>query len=701
MPRNQEFWNELTRLFTVVCQIDQSGRVIAASRLLKDQCKIARDEPVNFFELFRFKRPTGFDGHYESALRYQGSLFLGFSQPLGFAIRGQFIDFNNRGLEGLCFVGVPWLWWIESNAPDTNLTITDFPVHDVQMDQLFFMTTQQNMVDDLQLLNNQLKSAKDQLEQAHLARQSYFNHVSHEMRTPLNGVISALTLLSDAGRDERSKELIRLASHSANRLLEVINYTLETASVEEGASSSEDRVFDLDSLIDECLAVSQPKALEKGLELHRTGQQTFPLPYRGRSRLLRQVLSNLLGNAVKFAEDGVVAIGARIKKSPDDHVDVLRFTVADEGPGIPADAMARLFEPFATGLSPETEREQGTGLGLSIVKRFVEVLGGKVEVESAPGEGALFSFDIPLEKAARHELADSGRAKIDLHDYAIRGRVLLVDDMQTNLMLNAKVLESIGIDASTASSGAEALSLFRANPAAFDLIFLDLEMPEMDGFETARQIRKLPGGDRIPILALSAHAGESDRRRAIASGMNNFMAKPLVRDEVVNELQDWLEVDRIERGQAVNDAAAHRAEVVPADDKNVRDTGEEPMDSIRSATHQGDSEFSAAKIEGLLADVGADITRTLVRKFLSESAERWERLRTAIESGDAEVIGREAHTLGSSCFTFGVMAAGNRFRGIEAAIEGGRAVDHAELQAVAGPLASGIRQLEAALSGFN
>ena len=688
MPRNEQFWSELTRLFTVVCQVNEAGNILAATPLVQNYCKLEPDQPVNFFELFRFKRPTGFDGSFQSALRYQGTLFLGFNTALGFAIRGQFVDFSHRGLEGLCFIGVPWLWWIESNAPETRLTIADFPVHDVQMDQLFFMTTQQNMVDDLQQVNHQLKAAKEELEQAGASRQSYFNHVSHEMRTPLNGVISALTLLADGSHDERSKELVRLASHSANRLLEVINFTLETASLDASAASADERVFDLNTLLDECLALSQPKALEKGLELHRTGQQIFTTPYRGRARLLRQVLGNLLGNALKFSDQGVVALGARVKKSPDDSFDVIRFTVADEGPGIPDTAMDRLFEPFATGLSKETEPQQGTGLGLSIVKRFVEVLGGSVEVESAEGEGAVFSFDIPLEKASEHELATPAQTDVNPHEYAIRGHIMLVDDMQTNLLLNAKVLESVGVETTTASSGKQALEIFAANPDLFDLILLDLEMPEMDGCETARQIRSLPAGARIPIIALSAHVGDSDRRRAIAAGMNNFMAKPLVRDEVVSELQDWLDIERIQKQGAKQDAS----------NSSNADQGDLERAEMTQADH--DEEFTPAKIEGLLSDVGSQVTRTLVQKFLTESADRWEKLRVAIDSADMPIIAREAHTLGSSCFTFGITAAGRRFRRIEADAEAKRTVTLEQLQSIQVPLASGIQQMEAMLSGL-
>ena len=377
MIKSDQFWDELQNLFTLVGQIDDDGHLVRASPLLAEKCRIDLSQHIKFFELFKFKRPTPFNGSMASAREAVGELFLGFSDELGFAIRGQVLDYTEMGIEGLCFVGVPWLWWIEGNAVDSTPTMSDFPVHDVQMDQLFFMSTQQSMVEDLQALNEQLKAAKLEVERANEARQKYFHHVSHEMRTPLNGVISALSLMSDFKLDGKLLEYSELATASADRLLEVINFTLETASLESHMSEAEESAFRLDDLIDECLMLARSRSLEKGLELRRSGERDLVNIYTGRLKLLRQVLTNLLSNAVKFSQSGTVTLGALKCESNDSHRDLIEFSVSDQGPGIPANAIEKLFEPFATGLSSETQQAQGTGLGLSIVERFVHALGGE------------------------------------------------------------------------------------------------------------------------------------------------------------------------------------------------------------------------------------------------------------------------------------------------------------------------------------
>ena len=321
MIKSDQFWDELQNLFTLVGQIDDDGELVRASPLLAEKCQIDLSEHIKFFELFKFKRPTPFNGSMASAREAIGELFLGFSDELGFAIRGQVLDYTEMGIEGLCFVGVPWLWWIEGNAVDSTPTMSDFPVHDVQMDQLFFMSTQQSMVEDLQALNEQLKAAKLEVERANEARQKYFHHVSHEMRTPLNGVISALSLMSDFKLDGKLLEYSELATSSADRLLEVINFTLEPASLEAHISAAEESAFRLDDLIDECLILARSRSLEKGLELRRSGERDLVNIYTGRLKLLRQVLTNLLSNAVKFSQSGTVTLGALKCESDDPHRD--------------------------------------------------------------------------------------------------------------------------------------------------------------------------------------------------------------------------------------------------------------------------------------------------------------------------------------------------------------------------------------------
>ena len=681
-------WDDINRLFTVTFHIDESGRILQCSPLVKRFFTAEDALNGSFFELFSFNRPSAFNGTYDAAKASGGKLFLGFNEAIGFAVRGQILDLSQHGLEGLCFVGVPWLWWIEANNPKADLTLADFPAHDVQMDQLFFMSAQQTMVDDLQLVNDELSLAQQKVEKLSASRVEHFRHISHEMRTPLSGIISALTLLKDKQHDDRSHELIRLANYSATRLLEVINYTLDSVALDADESGEDDEVFDLNVMIDESLALIQAKALEKGVELRRTGQQYFEESYLGRPKLLRQVLLNLLGNAIKFAERGVVVVSSQIKESHSKGADVIAFSVADDGPGIPEELQAKIFDPFTTGLTEQTKSHKGTGLGLSIVKRFVETLGGAIEVESQVGLGSTFSFELPMVRAGK---INAGAEQITSSSDAacqLTGSILIVDDMQANLLLNASILETLGLNVDVASSGEEAVHKVLSSPDKFDIVFMDLDMPGIDGLEATRQIVEAGTAQSLRIVALSAHNSDEDRRNAIKSGMSNFMVKPLIRDVVLRELREWLPHE-------ASDSAKSLQSTQLSEELSVTENAQAP--TILPDAQAELILFEPQKVEALVKDLGLEVVRKLVKKFLTESAERWNALEKGVAAEETATISRESHTLGSSCLTFGIVGAGQHFRQIEAQINAGETITMSALGAIEQPLVIGIQNLEARL----
>ena len=681
-------WDDINRLFTVTFHIDESGRILQCSPLVKRFFTAEDALNGSFFELFSFNRPSAFNGTYDAAKASGGKLFLGFNEAIGFAVRGQILDLSQHGLEGLCFIGVPWLWWIEANNPKAGLTLADFPAHDVQMDQLFFMSAQQTMVDDLQLVNDELSLAQQKVEKLSASRVEHFRHISHEMRTPLSGIISALTLLKDKQHDDRSHELIRLANYSATRLLEVINYTLDSVALDAGESGEDDEVFDLNVMIDESLAIIQAKALEKGVELRRTGQQYFEESYLGRPKLLRQVLLNLLGNAIKFAERGVVVVSAQIKESHSKGADVIAFSVADDGPGIPEELQAKIFDPFTTGLTEQTKSHKGTGLGLSIVKRFVETLGGAIEVESQVGLGSTFSFELPMVRAGK---INAGAEQITSSSDAacqLTGSILIVDDVHENLLLNANILETLGLNVDVASSGEEAVHKVLSSPDKFDIVFMDLDMPVIDGLEATRQIVEAGTAQSLRIVALSAHNSDEDRRNAIKSGMSNFMVKPLIRDVVLRELREWLPHEASDSAKSLQSAQL-------SEELSVTENAQAP--TILPDAQAELILFEPQKVEALVKDLGLEVVRKLVKKFLTESAERWNALEKGVAAEETATISRESHTLGSSCLTFGIVGAGQHFRQIEAQINAGETITMSALGAIEQPLVIGIQNLEARL----
>lgn len=664
-----KFWDCLLELYTVVCLIDAQGRLTAVSPLLE---RVLGSEAVGSLleNLFEFKRPNGFDGSYEAGMQSLGQLVLGYNTEKGFALRGQLHDYSTLGLDGLCLIGVPWLWWMQENNPDHGLGLSAFPILDIQMDQLFFASAQKTMVADLEALNDQLQLAQRKLREEGERRQRFFGHVSHEMRTPLNGVISALTLIKDGQFDDRTSKFIRLAAHSANRLLEIINFSLDTVNPQLDSASDYQEPFSMDSLLDDCLAVTQARALEKGLNLRRVGTQSFATKFIGHPRLLKQVLINLLGNAIKFTDEGDVTLSAVAMEAEDSDGCSVEFRVEDQGPGIPKDVQSQIFEPFATGVTQQTQKAGGTGLGLNIAKRCVESMGGTLSVTSEEGQGAVFSFKVILSALSDSDYQQlMGKAESQALA-SLRGVVLLVDNEEENLSLNEQILASLGLVVETVTSGIDAIECVQGK--IFDLVLMDLDMPEMDGFETTEAIRRLPDRDGLPIVALSAHTDLNTKQRVIDAGMQGFLEKPILRERLVNQLNEWVELQ-------VGDLSS----LPETEDKQIN--SEDPF-------------FVSEIVERMKRDVGADIVTALVTKFLSESAVRWDSLQTALANNDLPVVAREAHTLGSSCFTFGLQRAGSRFRKLEAEAQNAQALT-VDIEVLAADLGEGISGLEKSVDG--
>lgn len=660
-----DFWLRLSQLFSVILRIDSKGRVVAMSPLVaRFLGPDALEKKLS--ELLEFKRPTQFDGTYEAAMGHLGELVLGSSKEAGFGIRAQFQDYTAYGPDGLCLIGIPWLWWMQENNPDHDLGLGDFPVLDIQMDQLFFVSAQQTMVADLEALNQELQVAQQQLEAVNQRRQQFFSQVSHEMRTPLNGVISALTLIKDGTFDERTTKFLKLAAHSANRLLEVINFSLDAVSPQLDEAAESRQVFNMDRLLDECIAITQSRALEKELRLERRGQREFLPGYQGHPRLLKQVLINLIGNAIKFTQAGDVILFADSKGYSDDGNAIVEFRVEDQGPGIPEELQARIFEPFATGVTLETQKEQGTGLGLNIAKRCVEAMGGTLSVFSEPGNGAIFSFRIAFPELTDEQSQALLVAAEKRPLVRLSGSILLVDNQESNLLINAEVLASLGVAVETASSGAAALELLKSK--TYDVVLMDLDMPEMSGYEATRAIREIHTADAQPVLALTAHADGYSRQQAMDVGMQGFIEQPMFRDKLPEQLGSWITV--LGPHGAQEGASLSRAE----------EATREPV-------------FVASILERMQRDVGANVVDALVSKFLSESSARWDALQVALSLDDLPIISREAHTLGSSCFSFGLQSAGNQFRKLEAEANAG-AIVTLDIDSLAADLGEGITELE-------
>jgi signal transduction histidine kinase/CheY-like chemotaxis protein len=388
---------------------------------------------------------------------------------------------------------------------------------------------------------SELAIATEQAESANRAKSAFLANMSHELRTPLNGVIGyAQVLMRDPELTVRNRERLRVVQSSGEHLLQMINEVLDFSKIEAGRMELNPSAFHLPQLLRDIGATLTPRATEKNLtlEVHANG---LPELVMGDAIKLRQVLDNLLGNAIKFTPEGGVSLRvARAAGAGPENT--FTFEVHDTGVGIAPADQAGLFQPFhqvVDGRPPEP----GTGLGLAISQRLVNLMGGTLQVQSERGHGSRFSFTIVLPVLAV-ALGDTPARGQTVTGYAgTRRRVLLVDDIPVNRMVLRELLEPLGFNVSEEASGHDALRTVTSAPP--DLVFVDLRMPGMDGFELVRRLRAMPAGQTLKIVALSASVLSFNRQDAFAAGCDDFLGKPFREEELLTRLGAILQLDWI------------------------------------------------------------------------------------------------------------------------------------------------------------
>jgi signal transduction histidine kinase/CheY-like chemotaxis protein len=366
-------------------------------------------------------------------------------------------------------------------------------------------------------LTKDLEAARDAALAAARARSDFVSMMSHELRTPLNGVVGLTTLLLDTPLDPDQRELAKGAHTSAQMLVGLIDGVLDLSKIDAGRLELDCTDFDLNLELETLRTVLALRAREKGLSFCIEVNGTVPPAVRGDWFRLRQVLVNLIGNALKFTERGQVTVRVQVQGGRPGPVRV-RFEVADTGPGLSREQQARLFQPFVQADRSIARRFGGTGLGLSISHRLVALMGGALEVLSVDGQGATFSFEVSLEVGAEPR---PGPAPMPVRR---SGRVAVCDDNDINLVVATRLLQRLGFEVVAARGGTELVRL-AATRGPFDLVVLDLQMPDLDGYQTLAALRD--AGVRGPAMALTANASMVERERALASGFSWFLTKPL------------------------------------------------------------------------------------------------------------------------------------------------------------------------------
>ncbi len=474
------------------------------------------------------------------------------------------------------------------------------------------------------LKEQQLRQISQQAKQAAEAKSSFLAVMSHEIRTPMNAVLGILGLLRDTPLNQKQQELIKTGRESGEILLSIINDILDFSKMEADKLELEPNSFDLHRLLTQSMELLRSEAQDKGLALILFLNDDLPRYARGDSCRLQQVLVNLINNAVKFTDSGNITVRTSVSSSSGNSFE-LHCEIKDTGIGIEKARHGELFEEFSMVDQSHSRAYEGTGLGLAICKRLVKLMGGHIGVKSHPGEGSNFYFNVILTKASANEIEYTQ----ELESFQLPSpdtRILLAEDNIANQRVIRAILSSTGLQVDLASNGQEAVKALRCLP--YDIVLMDISMPLMDGMEATRTIRQMEGvNSKIPIIALTAHALKGDRERFIASGMNDYLTKPIDKNATLSCIHRWT-------GAAEN--------------THTQATLNQKTESTDSTQDSLSDYVDEAVLQQLVRDTSADIVPELLIGYIEDTRERILKIREALKDTDTELLEREVHTLGSS-----------------------------------------------------
>jgi signal transduction histidine kinase/CheY-like chemotaxis protein/HPt (histidine-containing phosphotransfer) domain-containing protein len=483
-------------------------------------------------------------------------------------------------------------------------------------------TTRQKMAEE------EVKRAKEDAELANMAKSSFLANTSHEIRTPMNAILGYAEMLLERSQGEQERmHCVRTIRRNGQHLLAIINDILDISKIEAQKLSVERIECSLPQLIGDVVATARPWAMKKGLDFEIRFDELLPQRIRTDPVRTRQVLLNLVSNAIKFTERGKIQVGVHREISYFAHT--IRFEINDTGIGMTREQLSRLFQPFTQADASTTRKFGGTGLGLTISKRLAKLLGGDIECRSEAGVGTTFIFrvdggpraGVPLVErltldglpAANDDVPSTGEGQL-------QGRVLLAEDGEDNRDLIASHLYRAGLEVGIAATGRVAVEAAQAEH--FDLVLMDMQMPEMDGYEATRVLRE--AGFNMPIIAVTAHAMAEDRHRCIHAGCTDYLSKPISRSELLQMLRRYLSRDP-----------------APPADHSVAPT----LEANQTQVAAPESSNPAAAADGAMAQ--------LVIRFIGKLPERVTRLQALLRENDLENLKQAVHQLRGAAGGYG------------------------------------------------
>jgi len=530
----------------------------------------------------------------------------------------------------------------KKNGSVVFVRLNDRIVHDEDKSRVYYEGNMQDITEQV-LADEKRKKAEELLriekeksdklakeaQESNIIKSQFLANMSHEIRTPMNGILGYLSLIEkEAYEDsEYMKQFAASAKNSADALMDIINNILDLSKIESGKMELNNAPFNLFEVIDDAVSIVSSKASEKKLRIHINVSENTPAGLIGDGVRLRQIFMNLLSNAIKFTEEGSVTISSSVLSSDEGNV-LINFSVSDTGVGILPEKISQLFLPFSQIDSSPTRKFGGSGLGLAICREFVSMMGSLINVQSEVGKGSSFSFEVKF-KIYDHSVETRKLNRvIDFHPSPKKSavkktiknksgstvKVLLAEDNIINQKLAVKMLADAGFDVDTANSGTEALK--KLQDKKFDIVLMDIQMPDMDGFMVTTEIRKsdLPFSN-IPIIAITAHAIPGYKEKCLEAGMNDFISKPVSADALVSKINSLLGSGTTQ----VNDK-------IP-----LETTEENPLFDFQLLRKMslGETAFQS----------------DLLNTFFDDTAARIKKLESYIGEQDFNMISKEAHTI--------------------------------------------------------